>query len=68
MKAIVRQVYGPPAVLALEAVATPVPGDNEVLVRTRAASINLGDWELFTGCPFSLDLVSLPRSYRRASL
>ena len=49
MKAIVRQVYGPPEVLALEEVATPVPENKEVLIRVRAASINLGDWELLTG-------------------
>jgi NADPH:quinone reductase-like Zn-dependent oxidoreductase len=51
MKAIVRQVYGPPEVLKLEEVVTPQPTENEVLVRIRAASINLGDWELLTGRP-----------------
>jgi NADPH:quinone reductase-like Zn-dependent oxidoreductase len=51
MKAIVRQVYGPPEVLKLEEVVTPQPTENEVLVRICAASINLGDWELLTGHP-----------------
>ena len=51
MKAVVRQVYGPPEVLRLEEVAKPVPADDEILIRVRAASINLGDWELLTGRP-----------------
>ena len=51
MKAIVRQVYGPPEVLHLEEVVTPQPKENEILVRIRASSINLGDWELLTGHP-----------------
>jgi len=58
MKAIVRQVYGPPEVLALEQVATPVPGDEEVLIRVRAASINLGDWELLTGRPLFISVLA----------
>ena len=51
MKAAVRQVYGPPEVLVLEEVATPEPADDEILIGVRAASINLGDWELLTGRP-----------------
>ncbi len=51
MKAIVRHTYGPPEILALEEVTTPSPGDEEILIRVRAASINLGDWELLTGQP-----------------
>ncbi len=51
MKAVVRQVYGPPEVLKLEDVAAPTPADDEILIRVRAASINLGDWELLTGQP-----------------
>ncbi len=52
MKAMVRYAYGPPDVLQMEEVPTPVPRDNELLVRVRAASLNLGDWELLTGRPF----------------
>ncbi len=44
MKAIRQRGYGPPSrVLRLEEVAVPVPADNEVLVRVRAASINSVD-------------------------
>lgn len=37
--------------LALEDVDQPTPGDDEVLVRVRAASVNSWDWDLLTGTP-----------------
>ena len=40
MKAIVHCEYGGPEVLTLEEVEKPVPNDNQVLVRVRAASVN----------------------------
>jgi NADPH:quinone reductase-like Zn-dependent oxidoreductase len=40
MKAIVHCEYGSPDVLTLEEVEKPVPNDNQVLVRVRAASVN----------------------------
>jgi NADPH:quinone reductase-like Zn-dependent oxidoreductase len=40
MKAIVHCEYGSPDVLKLENVEKPVPNDNQLLVRVRAASIN----------------------------
>jgi NADPH:quinone reductase-like Zn-dependent oxidoreductase len=46
MKALVRDSYGPPEVLELREVATPVPKQCEVLVRVHAASINDWDWGL----------------------
>jgi len=52
MRAAVRHEYGSPDVIRIEEIETPVPADNEVLVRVRAASVNLGDWELLTGDPF----------------
>ena len=58
MKAAVRQVYGPPEVLRLEEVATPVPANDEVLIRVYAASINLGDWELLAGRPLFISLLA----------
>ena len=51
MKAIVIDRYGTPDVLRLEEVATPVPGDGEVLVRVRASSVNPYDWHFLTGRP-----------------
>ena len=44
MKAIVYEKYGTPDVLQLKEVAKPVPGEDEVLVKVHAASIN--DWDL----------------------
>lgn len=52
MRAAVRHKYGSPDVIHVEELETPVPADNEVLIRVRAASVNLADWELLTGDPF----------------
>jgi NADPH:quinone reductase-like Zn-dependent oxidoreductase len=40
MKAIVHCEYGSPDILRLEKIEKPVPNDNQVLVRVRAASVN----------------------------
>lgn len=56
MKAMVRDRWGPPEVLRLEEVDRPVPGDNEVLVRVHAASVNALDWHFLRGTPFFLRL------------
>jgi NADPH:quinone reductase-like Zn-dependent oxidoreductase len=52
MKAIVQDRYGSPDALELRDVATPVPRDDEVLVRIRAASVNAYDWHLMRGDPY----------------
>jgi len=51
MKAIVIDRYGTPDVLRFTEVETPVPGDDEVLVRVRASSVNPYDWHYLTGLP-----------------
>ena len=43
MKAIVYDKYGPPEVLHLAEVVTPVPQDNEVLIKVHAAGVTLYD-------------------------
>ena len=52
MKAIVQDVYGSADVLVLRDVDTPVPGDDDVLIRVRAAGVEQGVWHLMTGLPF----------------
>ena len=49
MRAIVCTQYGSPDVLRLEEVAKPVPGDDEVLVKVHAASLNAADVETLRG-------------------
>jgi len=51
MKAICQDRYGSPDVLSLRDVTKPVPGDDEVLVRVRAASVNAYDWHYMRGDP-----------------
>jgi NADPH:quinone reductase-like Zn-dependent oxidoreductase len=53
MKAAVRDRFGSPdAVVELREVDAPVPAEDEVLVRVRAASLNVGDWYDVTGRPY----------------
>jgi NADPH:quinone reductase-like Zn-dependent oxidoreductase len=54
MKALIRDRYGLPDVLEIREVERPVPGEGEVLVRVRAASINEWDWGLLQGSTFPL--------------
>ena len=51
MKAIVRYRYGSPDALALEEVEKPTTGDDEVLVKVHAASVNPLDWHYMRGTP-----------------
>ena len=57
MKAIVRTKYGPPDVLKLEEVTKPTPGDDQVLIRVHAASVNAADWHLLTADVFLVRLM-----------
>ncbi len=52
MKAIVYHNYGSPDVLRLEDIQKPIPGDDEVLVKIHAVSINSWDWDMLTGKPY----------------
>jgi NADPH:quinone reductase-like Zn-dependent oxidoreductase len=58
MKAIVQDEYGtaPEEVLRLAEVARPATGDNQVLVRVGAASVDRGTWHLMAGLPYPMRL------------
>ncbi len=59
MKAIVWTKYGSPDGLQLREVATPVPGDNEMLIKIYAAAVSRADTEfrdLKLPFPFSIPL------------
>jgi len=53
MKAIVFREYGSFDVLHLEERATPVPRENEVLIKVKAVSISDWDWQMLRGIPFA---------------
>ncbi len=52
MKAIIYRNYGSPDVLKCEEIEKPTPGDDEVLIRVRAASLNPLDYHLMKGGPY----------------
>lgn len=57
MQAVVQDRYGSPDdVLSLEEIDKPVIGDDDVLVRVRAASVHPDVWHVVTGRPFALRL------------
>ncbi len=47
MQAIVYTKYGPPDVLELREIAKPEPGEGQVLIKVRAASVNALDYRRF---------------------
>ncbi len=57
MKAIVYTKYGSPDVLQLKDIEKPVPNDDEVLVKIRAASVNAYDWHFLTADIFLICLM-----------
>ena len=53
MKAAISERYGAPArVVEIRELETPEPGPDEVLVRVRAASVNIADWYGVVGRPW----------------
>jgi NADPH:quinone reductase-like Zn-dependent oxidoreductase len=52
MKAVIQDEYGSAAVLETRDIDRPEIGDDEVLVRVRAAGVNPGDWAIVSGLPY----------------
>jgi NADPH:quinone reductase-like Zn-dependent oxidoreductase len=51
VKAMVYERYGPPEVLGMREVDTPVLGNRDFLIRVEASSVNRSDWEGLIGKP-----------------
>ncbi len=49
MKAVICERYGPPDLLRVREVATPVPRDNEVLIKIFATTVTSGDYRVSSG-------------------
>jgi NADPH:quinone reductase-like Zn-dependent oxidoreductase len=58
MKAIVYDKYGSPENLRCEETEKPTPGEGEVLIRVRAASVNPYDWHFMRGLPYFIRLMA----------
>jgi NADPH:quinone reductase-like Zn-dependent oxidoreductase len=61
MRAVVRNTYGSPDVVEIAEIDKPEPGEGEILVRVRAASVNPADWYTLTG-PF---VARIPNGLRK---
>jgi len=64
MKAIVYHNYGSPDVLRLEEIEKPSAGDDEVLIKVRAAAVNPLDL-LFRGTSYMVRIMTGLRKQRR---
>jgi NADPH:quinone reductase-like Zn-dependent oxidoreductase len=66
MKAIVYRNYGSPDVLSFEEIDKPTVGNNDVLIKVRAASTNPLDWKMMSGGPYIIrKLLELRKTIKR---
>src|SRR5262245_16073055 len=68
MKAFALDSFGPPGALEITDVATPVPADDEVLVRVRATSVQPYDWHLMRGEPYLARLTGAGPGLRKPKI
>ena len=54
IQALLQPAYGDERVLELKRIDRPTPGEDDVLVRVRAAALNFGDAAVLTGKPYLL--------------
>ena len=57
MKAIVQNRYGSSDVLELREIDRPAVGDDQMLVRVRAASVHADVWHVMRGVPYVLRIM-----------
>jgi NADPH:quinone reductase-like Zn-dependent oxidoreductase len=58
MKAVIQTRYGSPEVLVVRDVETPSAGDDEVLIRVRAAGVSYPDGVFTSGVPYIVRLLA----------
>jgi NADPH:quinone reductase-like Zn-dependent oxidoreductase len=58
MKAIIYHNYGSPDVLQCEEIEKPAAGDDEVLIKVRAASVNPFDLHFMRGTPYLVRIIA----------
>lgn len=61
MRAVIQDRYGAPEVIKVGDVPEPVPSDEQILIRVRAASLNGSDRENLAGDPFYARIAGLRR-------
>ena len=52
MKAVIYTDYGSPDALEVKDIRKPVPNDDQILIKVRAASVNPLDWHYLEGTPY----------------
>jgi NADPH:quinone reductase-like Zn-dependent oxidoreductase len=57
VRAVIADQYGAPAQLRIGAVARPVPGDGQVLIRVHATSVHADVWHMIRGVPYVMRLM-----------
>ncbi|GIO56850.1 NAD(P)-dependent alcohol dehydrogenase [Paenibacillus cineris] len=57
MRAMIQNSYGPPEVFVLQEIATPSPGNKEILIRVHAAKVGPSDCAFRKGDPFMIKLL-----------
>ncbi len=68
MKAIVRDAYGPPDIVRLADVPMPTIGEDDVMVRVHAASLNAVDLDYRYGRPTFTSMLTGLRGPRERRL
>jgi NADPH:quinone reductase-like Zn-dependent oxidoreductase len=58
MKAVIHARYGNAEVLQVTTLERPVPRNNEVLIRVKAAGLDYGQWHLMAGKPYAVRLAT----------